>query len=168
MLTAFWPRVAGLAIILAVAGCTGSKWGGFDDPVNRNMSIRGYAVTGYYSRLGLLTGRAPQTIAVTAGASWGWQDENANRIGPEAITNLEIDFGDGSGWISFADEWREWDHDPPGGMYTDNMAQHTYAKPGRYYVTARATYWDGSVLYSDPNHRIGVSVFPLGLPLPTW
>jgi len=169
MVTSIWPKLTGLVVGLALSSCSGGDhWipiGPLGRP-QRSVSIQGYPVTGFWSRNGYLTDRAPLTIAVTAGAGAGWEDEDAQRYWPEAITNLEIDFGDGSGWISYAGKWQAWYWDSRNVIEKDKMAQHTYTKPGTYYVTARATYWDGTVLYSDANERIGVSVFALGLPLP--
>ena len=65
----------------------------------------------------------------------------------EFISKLELDPGDGSGWM---DVLSEFVNDP-----FANQIPHTYTEPGTYEYCARATYWDGEIITTN-KHAIVV------------
>ncbi|MCH7472556.1 hypothetical protein IIA79_06355 [bacterium] len=82
-----------------------------------------------------------------------WISAGDNDRGEQALGELiEIDFGDGSGWINVTEQMKEYNsarwfyegQDPQ-----DLYIRHTYTEPGEYVIRARATFWDGEVVYSE-------------------
>jgi hypothetical protein len=54
------------------------------------------------------------------------------------LTKLELDFGDGDGWMD-ATAWYN--------ANDGSRIKHNYPAAGTYECNARATYWDGEVVY---------------------
>lgn len=67
------------------------------------------------------------------------------------VSNLKIDFGDGSGWQDITALYYVMDFDYDDGVDLSRVARHTYTEPGVYNIRARATYWDGQVVSLDEN-----------------
>jgi hypothetical protein len=54
------------------------------------------------------------------------------------LIKLELDFGDGGGWTDET-TWYEGNH--------SSSIKHVYSASGTYEFNARATYWDGEIVY---------------------
>jgi hypothetical protein len=67
--------------------------------------------------------------------------------GHDLISLVEIDPGDGTGWHDITDYYFEHMTVAPITMATSSW-MYTFAAPGKYYVYARATYYDGEVVTS--------------------
>lgn len=94
-----------------------------------------------------LAGFAPFVVFASPFAMNGSGDPKLS----EAFVKLEINMGDGSGWIDFTDEYRAYlalGSQPDGVDAADYHLQHTYQAAGEYTVQARAQYWDGQLIYS--------------------
>lgn len=70
------------------------------------------------------------------------------------LTKLELDFGDGGGWIDES-AWYATDHSTP--------ITHVYPAPGTYEFNVRAIYWDGEVVYYG---FAGQAAHPLAITVP--
>jgi hypothetical protein len=84
---------------------------------------------------------------------------DGNRDLLESITKIEVDFGDSTGWLD-ATAWLTDYLTPPYDNTTAGMIKHIYPAAGTYTPNARATYWDGEVIYwnsqLDPNRQVTV------------
>lgn len=85
--------------------------------------------------------------------------KDGNRSELESVIKLEVDFGDGGGW----EDVTVWFNDyltPPYDNTIAGMIKHIYPAAGTYTPKARATFWDGEVVYwnsqFDPNQNITV------------
>jgi hypothetical protein len=71
------------------------------------------------------------------------------------LTKVELDFGDGAGWIDATQYYQEFlALDSPWTFETG--FKHTYTVPGDYVTQARATFWDGEVVYSIGAYTVTV------------
>jgi hypothetical protein len=69
----------------------------------------------------------------------------------DCFTRLEINMGDGSGWVDFTSEYKAYLLKYAGGGVAEGREgayQHTYTEPGEYIVQARVEYWDSQMIYS--------------------
>jgi hypothetical protein len=65
-------------------------------------------------------------------------------IWPDCVAKVEINPGDGTGWIDITDFWR--DQLTGGHFFLDaDRYEYTYTAPGRYSFDGRVTYTDGGV-----------------------
>ena len=73
--------------------------------------------------------------------------DEADPLIEAAISKVEINQDDGSGWIDitgwFMEHWSTNSPTPRRGY------EFSYQEPGTYFIRARVTYWDGEVLYDD-------------------
>lgn len=85
--------------------------------------------------------------------------KDGNRSELDSVIKLEVDFGDGGGWEDVT-SWFDDFFTPPYDTTTAGMIKHIYPAAGTYTPEARATFWDGEVVYwnsqSDPNQHITV------------
>ena len=78
--------------------------------------------------------------------SWiGLPPDDLNVPAGELVTRIEVDPGDGSGWVDFTDSYLA-NRDVAAAPY---HGRHSYQNAGEYLIRARATYWDGEVVYFE-------------------
>jgi hypothetical protein len=127
----------GIAIILAslLNGCgNGSVMSGPDIPTMRYIDA-----TPWHDRSNAASLTISAYISVQQSRS---KDQRANWL-----TKVELDFGDGAGWIDATQYYLDFlALDSPWTFETG--FKHTYTVPGDYVTQARATFWDGEVVYS--------------------
>jgi hypothetical protein len=90
-----------------------------------------------------VTGSAPCTIGAVIGGT-----NHPNFLGGSMYLQVQIDWGDGSGWVDVTADKPSYDYYYDDGMDPNGCSQHTYAEPGVYRIRSRATYWDGQVVES--------------------
>lgn len=105
-----------------------------------------------------IEGVAPLQVALLCDA--GNSDRDVYHQ-PDVFTKVEVDFGDGSGWVDVTTDAKTKWFKGPEYWKPENKTQHTYTTPGEFSINARLTYWDGEVVYArqDP---IPVHVLPAG------
>jgi hypothetical protein len=98
--------------------------------------------------------RAPAEIAFLI--AWGAGENDSGALN---VDKFEINYGDGTGWIDVTADAGSWDYltesDP------DGMTHYVYEQAGTYEVLARATFWDGEVVYSNVDHDLYPNGFPV-------
>jgi hypothetical protein len=60
------------------------------------------------------------------------------------LTKVELDFGDGLGWLDFSPQFLATQTLEANTLSQD--VTHTYAQAGSYTIRIRATFWDGGVV----------------------
>jgi hypothetical protein len=64
------------------------------------------------------------------------------------LLKVELLGGDGQDWVDVTQYYKEFVALNPQWSF-DSSFKYTYAEPGTYILSARATYWDGEVVYSN-------------------
>jgi hypothetical protein len=142
-------------VAVFVVGCFPSLGGSLDPPpINRSVSL----VVNWENPLS-----DPTTVYVSPHV---WddprKDADANSAGTTAwLRKLELDFGDGGGWLDVTDFYRDsimviQDYH----TLEQTSIKHTYPAAGTYMVNARATYRDGELVYlgGHPDTPVAVTV----------
>jgi hypothetical protein len=122
--------------VLGACSNKSSLWGDIDPNPARGVSIDILWPPGEIPAMS-------QSYFVIVGAG------NTDNVPTNSLVNLvEIDPGDGSGWHDITAYY--FAHMTGPGNWIDNGAwPYTFASPGKYFVYARARYYDGEVVTSE-------------------
>ena len=130
------------AALLVLTGCSENN-----SPVGPIFLSR--SVNLAYAAIGAITGQnelnAPAEIGFSILVSFGNSDLSRNN----AVTRLELDPGDSSGWRDITSEYYEYlNKQRSARKQVSFLDTYIYAEPGVYELQARACYWDGEVVNS--------------------
>jgi hypothetical protein len=100
-----------------------------------------------------ISGPAPLVIRGALGVQ-----SDSTDIGHDPFySKIEVDFGDGAGWTDVTAQLENyWQN----GLKPQDLIVHEYSAPGVFIIRARATYWDGAVVYSESPYERTINVLP--------
>lgn len=131
-----------IALLFFSGACLSACKANGNVPITDPISYRSTGIIGSFPQ----SGEAPLEVRVLAAVSLDERDYAAGKIEwVDAVTKIEVDFGDGTGWFDITLE--QFDHYAKKIELID-MTPHVYNVPGPYYINTRATYWDGELVYS--------------------
>jgi len=122
-----------LILLIMLQGC-GKSSGEFDPLVLTRGILFGSVLTGDNSNEKTLS--LPVEISFSIVVERGQADGGRENL----VTKVELNPGDKSGWLDVTAEYLS--------QPINNLIPHTYTENGVYNPQARATFWDGEVVYS--------------------
>jgi len=148
-----------LALLVLVVGqaCSQGPWAWIDPQPEHVVEVYAWQPGAQYPG-SQFAGDVPYTLLISI-----WvMNTGTPQIGGDPFSKVEVDFGDGSGWLDLTRDAMEKWWAPPEDTYTDHMTPHQYTAPGEYDIRARVTFSDDGATVEDLAPHVHVSVLPAG------